>query len=246
MLSLRPPRLVRVGEAEAVLRHAVGELMANNVVALREIDEDVAVAVTVGHLAAVPECVVVLDAEVDRGSQPHPGVVDRVSAEQFFVKLGDTCRLHEGLLGCRIGRSFGFGHQGARQCSAVIAIENRDRGRTERGCGQLARKKFLRRQREPSSCLANFPPFLVEPRRVSKGFARLGRQFPIARKALQHLGWDNEAREHAAMEKARHHVRSVVVQVHDFLPTSTNFGNRARFRAVDALSERLLRKPVDC
>src|SRR5206468_1606653 len=129
MLSLRPPRLVRVGEAEAVLRHAVGELMANNVVALREIDEDVAVAVTVGHLAAVPECVVVLDAEVDRGSQPHPGVVDRVSAEQFFVKLGDTCRLHEGLLGCRIGRSFGFGHQGARQCSAVIAIENRDRGR---------------------------------------------------------------------------------------------------------------------
>ena len=25
-----------------------------------------------------------------------------------------------------------------------------------------------------------------------------------------------------------------------------NFGNRARFRAVDALSERLLRKPVDC
>ena len=72
----------------------------------------------------------------------------------------------------------------------------------------------LRRQRELGSCRTNFPPFLLEPRRVSKGFACLGRQFPIARKALQHLGWDNEAREHAAMEKARHRVRSVVqVQV---------------------------------
>src|SRR5881397_3805294 len=45
----------------------------------------------------------------------------------------------------------------------------------------------LRRQRELGSCRTNFPPFLLEPRRVSKGFACLGRQFPIARKALQHL-----------------------------------------------------------
>src|SRR5262249_51562740 len=99
------------------------------------------------------------------------------------------------------------------QRSAVLTIENRNSGRTNRG-SQFAWKNFLRHQRELGSSLTNLPPFFFEPCRVSKGFASLSRQFSIARKPLQHFGWDNEARAHAVMEMARQLVCEVIqVQV---------------------------------
>ena len=54
--------LIRIREARGKLRHPMGELVTDHVVRRREVDEDRSVAVPIGHLAAIPESVVVTDA----------------------------------------------------------------------------------------------------------------------------------------------------------------------------------------
>src|SRR5579883_65428 len=121
--------------------------MANDIVSLGEVDEDVAITIAISHLSAIPECVVVFNAVMDRRDERHASVVDRVSTKQLLVKVDDSRRLDEGPLRCRIRRRSGVGYRGTRQRGAVMTIENRDGRRTSRGDSHAARKNRPRSER---------------------------------------------------------------------------------------------------
>ena len=79
--------LALVVQAGGVLGDPVGELVADDVEAAGERQEDHAVAVAEDHLGAVPEGVVVAGAEVHRGDQRQALAVERVATVRLLPQL---------------------------------------------------------------------------------------------------------------------------------------------------------------
>src|SRR5439155_18614509 len=63
-------------------------LMGNDVIGLGEVNKDVPIAVTVGHLASIPESVVIVHAIMDGRQERLSRVIHRISAEQHRVARG--------------------------------------------------------------------------------------------------------------------------------------------------------------
>ena len=61
--------------------------MANHIDGNGEAIEDGSIAITKNHLGAIPECVVVLVAVMDRGQQIQAIIVDRVTTINIVVKI---------------------------------------------------------------------------------------------------------------------------------------------------------------
>ena len=94
--------IVGIIELQAVLRDAVRELMADHVIALREVDEDRIVAVAIDHLRAVPHRIVEPVAVMDRRHHRHAGIVDGIAVEHGLVEIGDLACFVEGAFGRRL------------------------------------------------------------------------------------------------------------------------------------------------
>ena len=90
----------------------MGEFVSHYVERPREAPEDLAVAISIGHLRAVPEGVVhrlkaiapVGLAHMHARDQRHAGIVERVAAEELEVEIIRVTRIVVGLVNARIGR----------------------------------------------------------------------------------------------------------------------------------------------
>ena len=131
--------LVLIAQLQGVLGDTMGQLVANHIIAAGEIDEDVAVAIAVDHLAAVPERVIVIGAVVHRRQQRHARAIDRIAPEGCRVERRDLPGGGERLLDRCIRRGSGVGNRQAGQRLAVVQVIDQDAGR----CGQAYRQTRL-------------------------------------------------------------------------------------------------------
>src|SRR4051794_6611481 len=72
-------RLIGIVECGLLRSNAVRKLMADHIERYGEAVEQLAVSVAEHHLFAVPERIVVIDAEVDRRVQSQSSAVDRIA-----------------------------------------------------------------------------------------------------------------------------------------------------------------------
>ena len=94
-------RQILVDQVARGLGDAVAQLVADDVEIAREFDEGPPVAVSVHHLRAVPARVVVITAEVGRGSHALAVVLEPVEPERLQEQVSDVgveVRVHE----CRL------------------------------------------------------------------------------------------------------------------------------------------------
>ena len=135
-------RLVPIEQVRRELRHAVRELVSHHVVRVGEM-------VAVGHLAAVPECVLVLAtgrrqvvprAVLHRRDDPHAATVDAVPAEAVVVEVvglaGEVVRLVDLCFGDRTSPSVRTTRilRAAGTCCLVAGrCPGRTRSESERG-----------------------------------------------------------------------------------------------------------------
>ena len=120
-----------------MLRDAVRELMADHVIALREVDEDRIVAVAIEHLRAVPHRIVEPVAVMDGRHHRHAGIVDGIAIKHGLVEVGDLACFVEGAFGRRLAGVSRIAHRRARQRLAVLAIidgDGRSGGDRAGGC----------------------------------------------------------------------------------------------------------------
>ena len=119
-LSLSAPDCLLYSSPARVLGDAVGELVADHVERVREraLVEELAAAVAVDHLRAVPERVVVARAVVDRGDELEAVAVDAVAVIDVAVEV-------------------------VRRAGAVVGLVDRDvvGRRVALGAGELARQR---------------------------------------------------------------------------------------------------------
>ena len=128
-------RLLAVHEPGRVLRHAVRELVADDLDRPREgaAGEELPAAVAVDHLDAVPERVVEADAVVDRGHELRALAVDAVAVEHLAVERPRVRGAVEGLVDRDVGDRpvVRAADEPARQVGlpAVLDVVDRLRGR---------------------------------------------------------------------------------------------------------------------
>ncbi len=165
-----------------MLGDAVGELVPDHVVAEREVEEDLAVAIAIGHLRAVPEGVVVFYAVMDRGDQRHVIAVDRIALEDVPIEFGDILGFDIGALDRAVGRRARIGHLHPRQRRRMMTIEDmrgwqqvreRERDRAFR------ERKLDRRQRQGGVLLAQRADMPAERRGMVQRGARFVGKFGI-------------------------------------------------------------------
>src|SRR5258706_14367213 len=82
----------------------MGQLVPDNVRRVCEVDKDASVAISVGHLSTIPESVVVVDAEMHRGSERLAGIINRVAPEKFHVEVSEGGGFDKSALDSRIDR----------------------------------------------------------------------------------------------------------------------------------------------
>ncbi len=117
-------RLVLVVQARGELGDAVRELVADDVDAAGERQEDHAVTVAEDHLGAVPEGVVVVAAEVHRGDEGQASAVERVAAVGVLPEVPGGAEPVVGLADLAVT---GVGvalaaHEGAGQGGAPLGV----------------------------------------------------------------------------------------------------------------------------
>lgn len=105
-----------------MLRDAMRQLMSDDLVSAREVDEDAAVAIAIKHLRSVPLGVVEFRTEMDRRHHCHPLIVDRAAVEDVLVEFGDARRFVECAFRRRIGGGLRVRHRRARQALRMLAI----------------------------------------------------------------------------------------------------------------------------
>src|SRR5882757_2905497 len=96
--------------------------MSDDVVSVREVDDDAAVAIAINHLRSVPQGVVELRSVMDRRHHCHPVIVDRVAVEDVLIELGDARRFVECAFRRWIGGAPRVRHRRARRGLRMLAI----------------------------------------------------------------------------------------------------------------------------
>ena len=100
--------------------------MGDDVIRLREVDENLAIAIAIGHLGAIPEGVVVILVIVDGRHERHSEVIKRIAAKAGLIKNGNGGRLVKGSLYGLAGRCLGAGDGASGQRRRILAIIDRN------------------------------------------------------------------------------------------------------------------------
>ena len=136
--SLSAPGLPLVRQVGGVLRHTVGEFVADDVERDREAVEDLAVPVAEHHAAAVPVGVVVVLSVVDAGVEGEPGAVDGHTPEHVEPERVRCPEARVGLVHGRVtgvGRALGADQVTGERGGAVRVGDAALRGAVRRGDG---------------------------------------------------------------------------------------------------------------
>src|SRR5437867_5573344 len=127
-----------IDELRLVLRHAMSQLVSDDVDGAGETVEDHAISVAIDHSPSVPEGVVVSQLEVDRGVQPHPPAVDGVAVELLQEQVVGLSRTVVGLVrGGIVRRRIPLAaDENAGEVAAVLCVVNRSVSSPDGGDGR--------------------------------------------------------------------------------------------------------------
>src|SRR5271154_3017242 len=184
--------------------------MADNVIGLREVEEDLAVPISVGHLRAIPEGVVVAHAVVNRRHQRHAGIVNRVPVKALPIEIDDAPGGIERAFRRDVHAFTGIRDRRAGQRPSVFAVVDRDRRDRREYTGNLERGDPAGKKTDLDRLglgVSQSSPRFLDRDTIAHGLSRLDRDRFVFGEPAQDTWWNDEA---------------TVTSTHDVTPLRTN------------------------
>lgn len=176
--------LLVVFKLQRVLREAMRQLMADHIHSRSQVDEQLAIAIPVNHLQAVPHRIVVFVAIVHGGHQRHARSVDRVALEDFAQEGRHQSGLSESALH---GFVLGLGRVLDMQAWQALGIAAIKQGDVRMRCEFHQLLVFLQKPGKRQVLVADVAKKTIQARSVGRLFTRLLRELGVGGKPLKHL-----------------------------------------------------------